>query len=65
MKDMSNTDKAEERGKVTRMRGPMMEAMTTGTLKETSGKIGKILRRESGTRNRIHSKDGHHRRLLP
>jgi hypothetical protein len=60
MKNITNTGKAGKCCKPTTMRGAMV--MTAGTLKETSGQISRILRRESG---KIHSKDGLHRRLLP
>ena len=60
MKDMTDTGKANQHGKLL-----MVEVMMMGTVKEdSSGKINKGLRREPGTRGKIHSKDGVRRQLV-
>jgi len=58
MKDMPNTGKVEKRGKMMRMRILMAEAMMMGTLKVARMQVKQVLRRNSGARGSIHSKDG-------
>ena len=57
MRDMTTTGKVERHGKTRRRSGPII-------LKGTSGVVNQGLSRMHGTRDNIHSKNGHPRRLL-